>query len=57
VNRGYAALYMADPSLYDARNLGETAGVAYPLDNAGQPAQKWKIYITGCLGHAERIIR
>jgi len=57
MNRGYAALYMADPSLYAARNLGETAGVVYPLGNAGQPAQRWKIYITGCLGNAERIIR
>jgi hypothetical protein len=57
MNRGYEALYMADPSFYDARHSGETAGAAFPSGDVGRPAQSWKIYITGCLGNVERILR
>lgn len=57
MNRGYEALCVADPSFYDARHSGETAGADFPPGKAGLPAQSWKIYITGCLGNAERILR
>lgn len=57
MNRGYEALCMASASFYDARHAGETAGAAFPPGNAGRPAQRWKVDMTGCLGNADRIIR
>jgi hypothetical protein len=48
---------MAGASFYDARNSGDTVGVAFPSGNAERPAESWKIYITGCLCNAERILR
>jgi hypothetical protein len=57
MNRGYEALCLADTSFYDARHSGESTGTAFSPGNAGRPTQSWKIYITGCLGNAERILR
>lgn len=57
MKRGYEARCLADTSFFDARHSGETAGAAFPPGNAGRPAQSWKIYLTGCLGNAERIVR
>jgi hypothetical protein len=48
---------MAGTSFYDARHSVETVDAAFLPDNSGRPAQRWKIYITGCLGNAERILR
>jgi hypothetical protein len=48
---------MADLSFYEARHSGESTSTAFPPSNAGRPTQSWKIYVTGCLGNAERILR
>jgi hypothetical protein len=48
---------MVDPSFYDARHSEKTAGAALLGCNAKRPVAAWKVYVTGCLGNVEWILR
>jgi hypothetical protein len=48
---------MGDPSFFDVRHSGEITSATFSSNDDSRPAQSWKIYLTGCLGNVERILR